>query len=249
MGGPNGPIDYYVIAGPTVRDVVRRYIALTGKAPMPPKWALGYQQSRYSYSRARRFVRLPRPCRKDKIPTDVIWLDIDYQDRNRPFTVNKTAFPDLKGLVGELGAQGIKLVAITDLHVADAPNRAMRLMTPAARAATFVHNPDGSTFAGGLAWPIGLSRFHRDRNARPGGDDFREFVDDGIAGIWNDMNEPAVFENRRTMPLDIVHRIDSDDFAPRNATHAEIHNVYGMENTRATYRGAEGASARASGRS
>ena len=44
-----GPIDYYLIAGPTVADVVRRYTDLTGKAPLPPRWALGFQQSRYSY--------------------------------------------------------------------------------------------------------------------------------------------------------------------------------------------------------
>jgi alpha-glucosidase len=64
---------------------------------------------------------------------------------------------------------------------------------------------------------------------------FKPLIEDGVAGFWNDMNEPSVFNDLKTMPLDTVHRIDSDDFAPRNASHAEIHNVYGMENTRATY--------------
>jgi alpha-glucosidase len=63
-------------------------------------------------------------------------------------------------------------------------------------------------------------------------------MEDGFAGFWNDMNEPAVFDTpTKTMPLDNLHRIESDDFEPRNATHAEIHNVYGMENTRATFDG------------
>ena len=79
---------------------------------------------------------------------------------------------------------------------------------------------------------------------------YKDFVDDGVAGFWNDMNEPAVFETpTKTMPLDTRHRIDSDDFAPRTATHAEIHNVYGMENTRATFEGLRTAAARTSARS
>jgi alpha-glucosidase len=70
------------------------------------------------------------------------------------------------------------------------------------------------------------------------GSQYKDFIDDGFAGFWNDMNEPAVFETPgKTMPLDNLHRIESDDFAPRDATHAEIHNVYGMENTRATFDG------------
>jgi alpha-glucosidase len=67
---------------------------------------------------------------------------------------------------------------------------------------------------------------------------YKDFVDNGIAGFWNDMNEPAVFETpTKTMPLDVVHRIQGDGFAPRTASHAEIHNVYGMENSRATHDG------------
>ena len=118
MGSADGPIDYYVIAGPGIRDVVRRYTDLTGKAPMPPEWALGYQQSRYSYMSAGEVRQIAATLRNDRIPADVIWLDIDYQDRNRPFTINSETFPDMKGLVRTLGNEGIKLVTITDLHVA-----------------------------------------------------------------------------------------------------------------------------------
>jgi alpha-glucosidase len=238
MGGPDGPIDYYIIAGPSIREVVRRYTDLTGKAPLPPEWALGYQQSRYSYMSADEVRQVAATLRRDRIPTDVIWLDIDYQDRNRPFTVNKQTFPDLKGLAGELGSEGIKLVAITDLHVADAPNQGYAPYDIGIAGNHFVHNPDGSVFVGKV-WP-GPSVFpdFTDAKARDWwGTNYRQFVDDGIAGFWNDMNEPSVFNDLKTMPLDVVHRVDSDDFARRNASHAEIHNVYGMENTRATYDG------------
>lgn len=238
MGGPDGPIDYYVITGPTMRDVVRRYTDLTGKAPLPPEWALGYQQSRYSYMSADEVRQIASRLRSDRIPADVIWLDIDYQDRNRPFTVNTNAFPDLKGLVRTLGGEGMKLVTITDLHVADAPNDGYRPYDSGIAGDHFVHNPDGSVFVGKV-WP-GPSVFpdFTDKNARNWwGTNFAPFVEAGVAGFWNDMNEPSVFNDLGTMPLGVVHHIEGDDFTRRNASHAEIHNVYGMENTRATYDG------------
>ncbi len=239
FGAPDGPIDYYVIAGPTTAEVVRRYTDLTGKAPLAPLWSLGYQQSRYSYMTADELRGVVKRLRDEKIPTDVVWLDIDFQDRNRPFTVNKTAFPDMKALTTDLAAQGVKLVTIADLHVADAPNEGYAPYDAGAVANGFVHNPDGSTFVGKV-WP-GASVFpdFTDAKARAWwGKLYAPLAGDGVAGFWNDMNEPSVFDGPGgTMPVDQVHRIASDDFAPRDASHAEIHNVYGMENTRATYEG------------
>jgi alpha-glucosidase len=236
MGGPDGPIDYYVIAGPTTREVVRRYTDLTGKAPLPPEWALGYQQSRYSYMSAAEVREVAKTLRSDRIPTDVMWLDIDFQDRNRPFTIDAKTYPDLKKLTADLAADGIKLIAITDLHIADAPNQGYAPYDTGIAGNDFVHNPDGSVYVGKV-WP-GPSVFpdFTDKKARAWwATNFTQLADAGIAGFWNDMDEPSVFNETGTMPLDVVHRIDSDDFAPREATHAEIHNVYGMENSRATH--------------
>jgi alpha-glucosidase len=236
MGGPDGPIDYYVIAGPATRDVVRRYTDLTGRAPLPPEWSLGYQQSRYSYMSAAEVREVAKTLRSDRIPTDVMWLDIDFQDRNRPFTINTETYPDLKKLTADLAADGIKLVAITDLHIAAAPNQNYAPYDTGIAENEFVHNPDGSVYVGKV-WP-GPSVFpdFTDKRARRWwATNFTQLADDGIAGFWNDMDEPSVFNQTGTMPLDVIHRIDSDDFAPREATHAEIHNVYGMENSRATY--------------
>jgi alpha-glucosidase len=239
MGGPDGPIDYYIIAGPTTREVVRRYTDLTGKAPLAPKWALGYQQSRWSYMSAAEVRDLVATFRKDDFPLDVVWLDIDYQDHNRPFTVNTTTFPDLKGLVKDMGDQGVKIVSIADLHVADLPSQGYKPYDEGMAGNHFVHAADGSVYVGPV-WP-GPSVFPDFTDAKTRawyGTNFKGLVDDGIAGIWNDMNEPAIFDTpTKTMPLDNIHHIDSDQFAPRDATHAEIHNVYGMENTRATHDG------------
>ncbi len=238
MGAPDGPIDYYVIAGPALRDVVRRYTDLTGKAPLPPRWGLGYQQSRYSYMSAAEVRELAARLRSDRIPTDIIWLDIDFQDRNRPFTVNQKTFPDLKGLAGELKAKGVKLVAITDLHIAEAPNQGYAPYDSGVAGNHFVHDARGAIYAGKV-WP-GQSVFPDFTDAKTRawwGTHYKAFVEAGIAGFWNDMNEPSVFNDIGTMPIDVVHHIDSDDFGRRDATHAEIHNVYGMQNARATYDG------------
>lgn len=239
FGAPDGPIDYYLIAGPSTAEVVRRYTDLTGKAPLPPRWAFGYQQSCYSYMTGDEVRQVAARLRADKFPADVIWLDIDFQDRNRPFTVNKQAFPDLPGLVRHLQDEGMKLVVIADLHVARAPGEGYAPYDSGTAADAFVHNPDGSIYVAPV-WP-GPSVFPDFTETRVRdwwGTLYQPFVADGIAGFWNDMNEPAVFDTpTKTMPLDTVHRIATDDFADRKASHAEVHNIYGMQNTRATYDG------------
>ncbi len=177
--------------------------------------------------------------RADRIPADVIWLDIDYQDRNRPFTTNAKTFPDLKGLARDVGTEGIKLVAITDLHVAYAPDQDYAPYDSGAAGDEFVKNPDGSTYVAPV-WPgpSVFPDFTRASTRAWWGTLFKGLADDGIAGFWNDMNEPAIFDTpTKTMPLDTVHRIEGDGFAPRSASHAEVHNVYGMENSRATHDG------------
>jgi alpha-glucosidase len=239
LGSEGGGIDYYLIAGPEIRDVVRRYTDLTGKAPLVPAWGLGFQQSRYSYMTDAEVRGIAAKMRQEHVPADVIWLDIDYQDRNRPFTTNRQAFPDLKKLAGDLSADGVKLVAITDLHVAAAPDQGYAPYDSGRAGDHFVRNADGSPYVAPV-WPgpSVFPDFTRAATRDWWGGLYKGFVDDGVAGFWNDMNEPAVFETpSKTMPLGNLHRIDADDFAPRDATHAEVHNVYGMENSRATFEG------------
>ena len=239
FGGPDGPIDYYLIAGPSTREVVRRYTDLTGKAPLSPLWGLGYQQSRYSYMNAQEVREIAGRLRSDRIPADVLWLDIDFQDRNRPFTVDTKAFPDFRRLVRELKRDGLNLVTITDLHIAAAPNQGYAPYDTGLAGNHFVHNPDGSVFIGPV-WPgpSAFPEFTTERSRRWWGGLYKGFVEDGVAGFWNDMNEPALFETpTKTMPPGTVHRIEGDGFASRNASHPEVHNVYGMLNTRATYEG------------
>ena len=239
FGAVDGPLDYYVLAGPTPKDVTAAYAWLTGPSPMPPLWTLGFQQSRYSYMTAVEAKGVADRLRSEKIPADGLYLDIDYQDRNRPFTVNTKTFPDLPGLARDLKAEGIHLVVITDLHIADAPGQGYAPYDSGAAGDHFVKTADGKTYVG-VVWPgpSVFPEFTRAATRAWWGGLYRGFHDAGVSGFWNDMNEPAVFDGPgHTMPPDVVHRIDEPGFAPRTATHAEIHNVFGMENSRATYEG------------
>src|SRR6202045_4939209 len=239
FGATAGPIDYYLIYGPSVHHVVERYTDLTGKPPLVPAWALGFQQSRYSYMSAAEVHRIADRLRAERIPSDVIWLDIDYQDRNRPFTTNPATFPDLPALTRELRQQGLRLVVITDLHVAAAPGQGYSPYDSGMAGDHFLKRPDGSLYVGQV-WPgpSVFPDFTRRETRAWWGSLYRDFVAAGIAGLWNNMNEPSIFETpTKTMPLDTQHRIAEPGFAPRTANHAEIHYVYGMLNSRATFEG------------
>lgn len=239
FGAVDGPLDYYIFAGPTPRNVVEQYTWLTGRPPLPPLWMLGYQQSRYTYAPEQRLMDVATRLRSDHIPADVVYLDIGFQDKNRPFTVDPVGFPNFPGMVARLKQMNLKLVVITDLHIANLPNQNYAPYDTGTAQNEFVHNPNGSVYTG-IVWPgpAVFPDFTRTATRDWWGMLYTQFVHDGVAGFWNDMNEPSVFNTpKKTMPLDVVHRIASDTFTPRNATHAEIHNVYGMENSRATYDG------------
>lgn len=239
FGAADGPIDYYILYGPSPRQVVEDYAWLTGKPPLPPLWSLGFQQSRYSYPNRARFLEVASKLREDRIPADALYLDIGFQDRNRPFTVNEKLFPDFAQMIAQLKQQNFHVVTITDLHIAKAPGQNYAPYDSGNAGDHFVKNPDGSVYFGRV-WPGDsvFPDFTQQQTRAWWGTLYERFHKDGVEGFWNDMNEPSVFsEPTKTMPVDVVHRIDEPGFAKRTATHAELHNVYGMQNSRATYEG------------
>lgn len=240
FGAEGGPLDYYFLYGPSPKQVVERYSDLTGRMPLPPLWSLGYQQSRWSYTPESRVLEIGNKFRQLGIPIDAIYLDIGYQYKNRPFTVDPKTFPTFKKMIGELTAEHIHTIAITDLHIADAPNQGYAPYDSGMAGNEFLKNPDGSDYVG-TVWPgpAVFPDFTRKATRIWWGNLYRKFyLDDGISGFWNDMNEPSIFDvPTKTMPLDVIHRIDGPDHPYRLATHREIHNIYGMENSRATYEG------------
>jgi len=239
FGAAAGPIDYYLFYGPSPKQVVETYAWLTGTPPLPPLWAFGFHQSRYSYMSQARVLEVANRFRADSIPADAIYLDIDFQKKNRPFTVDTTAFPDLPGMVAQLKAENFHVVAITDLHIANLPGQDYAAFDSGVAGDHFVKNPDGTVFTGKV-WPgpSVFPDFTRQQTRAWWGTLYGGLHTAGVEGFWNDMNEPSVFDTPTlTIPVNVIHRIDEPGFKPRIATHAEIHDVYGMENSRATYDG------------
>ena len=237
FSAPDGPVDYYLLYGPDPKKVVETYAWLTGPTPLPPLWSLGFQQSRYSYFTDTELTGIADRLRADHLPADALYLDIDYQDKNRPFTVNTQNFPNLAKMVHDLAEKHFHTVLITDLHIPDLPGYAPYDTGKAGDH--FVKNPDGTTYVGPV-WPgpSVFPDFTQDSSREWWGTLYKDFIHDGVAGFWNDMNEPAVFTYpSKTMPDTVQHRIDGTGFQPRTATHLEIHNVFGMQNSRATYEG------------
>jgi len=239
FGAEGGPIDYYVLYGPDPKQVIRAYAWLTGLPPLPPLWSLGFQQSRFSYEPESRVREIASRLRSDKIPADVLYLDIDFQKNNRPFTVNTDRFPNFAQFLSDLKHEDFHVVAITDLHIARVRDAGYAPYDSGVAGDHFVKNPDGSTYVG-TVWPgpSVFPDFTQQKTRIWWGSLYKDFLSDGVAGFWNDMNEPSVFLTPNlTMPDDVQHRIDEPGFRPRTSTHLEIHNVYGMENSRATYEG------------
>ncbi len=238
FSAPDGPLDYYLMYGPEPRKVVSSYAWLTGPTPLPPLWSLGFQQSRYSYYPQARVEEVGARLRADKIPADAIYLDIDYQDKNRPFTVDKSGFPDFEGMIKRLTAEQLHTVLITDLHIAHLPNQGYAPYDTGEAGDHFVKR-NGAEYVGPV-WPgpSVFPDFTQAESRKWWGTLYKQFASEGVSGFWNDMNEPAVFTYpTKTMPEDVQHRIDEPGFAKRTADHREIHNVYGMENSRATWDG------------
>lgn len=239
FGAEAGELDYYFIQGPSPRQVVERYTALTGRMPLPPRWALGYHQCRYSYYPEAKVRFIADNFRMRRIPADVIWLDIHYLEGYNPFTWDRERFPDPARMIADLRRQGFHLVTIVDPHPKKQPG--WRVYDSGLAGDHFVKNPDGSVFEGPV-WPSNAERnpalsvfpdFSKPAARDWWGGLYKSLTDLGVAGIWNDMNEPAAFlDPFHTVPLDLRHDNEGEP-----TDHREIHNVYGQLMTRSTHEG------------
>lgn len=239
FGAEGGDLNYYFINGPHPKQVVERYTALTGRMPLPPLWSLGYNQCRYSYFPQSRVQWLADTFRAKKIPIDVLWLDIHYQDNYKPFTWDHARFPDPEKMISDLRKQGIRTICIVDPHPKVEKGYAPYDM--GMEGEYFVKRVDGSVYEGPV-WPSKSEHnpalsvfpdFSCIKARQWWGSLYKSLLDIGVAGIWNDMNEPAVFvEPTGTMPLDVIH-----DNEGKPTDHREIHNVYGQLMTRSTFEG------------
>ncbi len=225
-----GEMNYYFIYGPDLLKVTSQYTLLTGVPELPPLWALGFQQCKWSYYPEAKVREIANEFRSRKIPCDAIYLDIDYMDGFRCFTWNNTHFPAPKQMISELKDQGFKTVCIIDPGIKVDKNYS--IWKDGFEKGMFCKRTDGPLMTGNV-WP-GECNFPDFTNPK-----VREWwsllfgglLADGVAGIWNDMNEPAVF-GLGTFPLDVRHDYDGDP-----CSHRKAHNIYGMQMARATRQG------------
>jgi len=231
----------YVMAGRSPGEVLSRYTRLTGHAPLPPLWALGYHQSRHSYTPADRVREIADNLRARKLPADVIHLDIEYMDGYRVFTWDPVGFRDPAGLIRELAEQGFHVVTIVDPGVKVDPDYAV--YRQGLELDAFCRTEAGELYEGRV-WPGSavFPDFSNPLTRAWWADKHRALFDLGVSGIWNDMNEPSDFTGdfiRRpelTPPSSVM--MNGDGY-PRSMD--AYHNVYGTLMSRATRAGAENA--------
>lgn len=232
FGAVDGELNYYFIYGPKPKDVHGRFVALTGTMPLPPKWAVAYQQCRYSYYPESRVREIAENFRSKKIPCDVIYLDIHYMDEYRCFTWDKERFPNPRKMLRDLAKDGFKVVVIIDPGIKNEPG--YWVYDEGMKGNHFVKYPNGKHFVGNV-WPgeCVFPDFTRKESRAWWGTLYKGLIDDGIKGFWNDMNEPAVFDvPSKTFDLTVMH----DDMGLKT-DHRKNHNVYGMQMARGTYDG------------
>ncbi|RKR06454.1 alpha-glucosidase [Maribacter vaceletii] len=228
-----GEMNYYFFYGPDMPKVVRGYTDLTGTPELPPLWALGYHQSKWSYYPESRVKEVAKSFRDLRIPCDAIYLDIDYMDGFRCFTWDKTKFPDPKRMVDELFEDGFKTVTMIDPGIKVDPD--YWVYQEAMEKDYFCKRADGP-YMNGKVWPgkCNFPDFTNPEVREWWAELYKEMMSEvGVHGMWNDMNEPAIMEvPGKTAPLDMRHDYDGNP-----CSHRKAHNIYGMQMVRATYEG------------
>jgi alpha-glucosidase len=255
--------DLYCIEGSSLEDIVHQFRILIGRSYIAPKWAFGYGQSRWSYCTEDEVREVVRQHRENHIPLDSVYLDIDYMDHYKDFTINDSAFPNFSAFTAEMRQQNIHLVPIIDAGVKEEPGYAV--YDEGIQNGYFCKKADGTPFVGAV-WP-GKALFPDFLNPQVRnwfGQKYRFLLEQGIDGFWNDMNEPAIFYSEdhlkqifqelkelggQNPDMEKLQHLQEtfgslannpDDYASfyhnfqaKNIRHDRVHNLYGYNMTRA----------------
>ena len=227
----------YVITGDSACDVVKQFRAIIGRSYIPPKFAFGFGQSRYGYKTQADFEEVVAKHRQAHIPLDMVYMDIDYMDHYKDFTVNPENFPDFSGFVSKMKEQGVRLVPIVDAGVKE--EAGYSVCDEGKEKGYFCKRADGTDFEG-TVWP-GWSHFPDVLNPEARawfGSQYKALTDCGIEGFWNDMNEPSLFyspERLRAFLNDMAalrekDNIEQEEFFPR-----VVGGAMGLMNSPADY--------------
>lgn len=258
-------LDVYVITGSDIRNIVKQFRRLIGRSYIAPLWGFGYGQCRWSYMTADEVREVARRHRELDIPLDSVYLDIDYMERYKDFTINEETFPDFEKFVEEMKEQHIHLVPIIDAGVKQ--EEGYSVYEEGLEKGYFCTREDGTPFVGAV-WP-GKALFPDMLNPEARdwfGNQYRFLLDKGIEGFWNDMNEPAVFYTEESLEAaieeisgmrgqnldldkfwhfkDLVQRLsgNENDYTKfyhnmngEKIRHDRVHNLYGYNMTRAAH--------------
>lgn len=252
----------YVIEGENAYDIVKQFRKIIGKSYIPPRFAFGFGQSRWGYKTKEDFVKVLRGYRDHHIPLDMIYMDIDYMQDYKDFTVNEENFPDFAEFVRKMKEEGVRLIPIIDAGVKI--EKGYSVYEEGVQKGYFCKREDGSDFAAAV-WP-GYTHFPDvlNKEAREWfGSHYRFLIDQGIEGFWNDMNEPAIFyscegmdelksyikeyvqETEDVSPWELGDRVRNLANSPEDykrfyhcvngkmIRHDRVHNLYGYNMTRA----------------
>ena len=230
FGAAAGNLDYYYISGETLVEVLAGYNYLTGTCPLPQKWTLGYQQSRWGYTTQEDVEEIASKMRALDIPCDSIHFDIDYMQDFKVFTWNEKRYHgDAAKYLRSLAERGFKPVTINDPGVK--MEKGYSVYEEGVEQGYFAKTPEGEVYINAV-WPgdAAFPDFGNPKTRKWWGDRHSFLLDKGVRGIWNDMNEPASFKG--PLPDDVVFT-DED----RETDHRRMHNLYGHLMAKATYEG------------
>jgi len=229
FGADAGEMNYYFIYGDNVAEIIQGYTYLTGNMPLPPKWSLGYQQCRYSYYPDKEVLSIARTFREKNIPADTIVFDIHYMEAYKIFTWSKRDFPDPKSMIDALKKMGFNVVVMCDPGIK--AESGYNAYDDGLKQDVFIKYPDGENYSGQV-WPgwCHFPDFTKPEAREWWGSKFKDYVELGVEGFWNDMNEIATWGHM--LPENLVF-----DFEGRKATTRRGRNIYGMQMSRSTFEG------------
>lgn len=255
----------YIITGESEKDIVKQFRKMVGRSYIPPFWAFGYGQSRWGYKTEEDIRTVAKQYQDAGIPLDSIYLDIDYMERYKDFTVDTKRFPNLKGLATDMKEQGIHLVPIIDAGVKIEDG--YDVYEEGVQNNYFCKNAEDGDFVGAV-WPgrVHFPDFLQPKARDWFGKKYAVLTEQGIDGFWNDMNEPAIFytEDRLADTCAEIEKLtagnmgiqeyfaftgmvaglngnigDYDKFYHnvdgKMVKHSEVHNLYGMNMTRSAF--------------
>ena len=258
--------ELYIFEGESVLSIVKEFRSLIGESYIPPRWALGIGQSRWGYGSEEDLLRVQSGYRNNRLPLDMLYLDIDYMDNFKDFTIDEKKYKDFKKTISRLKDDKIRVIPIIDAGVK--VEDGYEVYDEGMKNGYFCKDKDGKEFIVGV-WPgrSVLPDFLNKDASKWFGDKYKILTDMGIEGFWNDMNEPALFyseKNKQKVFEQLAEYKDSNvglyaQFAMKDAVnfmannledyksfyhetdagricHADVHNLYGYKMTESASR-------------